>query len=148
MLFNCDLLVSCPWDHFTTGQIRQVTLNPYLRPPTRLAQGGYPESFHLKYVRLHCPFLFVVDMGVSWNGGTSKSSTLVGFPLINKPFWGSPIYGNPHMSNRLVRVVTNKQNLFLQIQCRWNSLSVNQDSLNQCHLDNEALCEVLIKAIA
>ena len=31
------------------------------------------------------------------NGGTSKSSILVGFSHINHLFWGNPIYGNPHM---------------------------------------------------
>ena len=38
-----------------------------------------------------------VDMVVSWNRGTSKSSILVGFSLINQPFWGTPISGNTHM---------------------------------------------------
>ena len=32
---------------------------------------------------------------VSVNGGTPKSSILIGFSLINHPFWGFPIYGNP-----------------------------------------------------
>ena len=34
---------------------------------------------------------------VSWNRGTPKSSILLGFSTINQPFWGSPIYGNPHL---------------------------------------------------
>ena len=36
-------------------------------------------------------------MGVSKNDGTSKSSILIGFPIINHPFWGTPIFGNIHM---------------------------------------------------
>ena len=36
-------------------------------------------------------------MVVSWNWGTSKSSILMVFSIINHPFWGTPIYGNPHM---------------------------------------------------
>ncbi len=38
-------------------------------------------------------------MGVSKNIGTPKSSILIGFSLINHPFWGSnpPIFGNTHM---------------------------------------------------
>ena len=36
-------------------------------------------------------------MDVSWNGGTPKSSILIGFFITNHPFWGTPIYGNPHM---------------------------------------------------
>ena len=36
-------------------------------------------------------------MGVSKNNGTPKSSILVGFSIINHPFWGTPIFGNTHM---------------------------------------------------
>ena len=37
-------------------------------------------------------------MGVSKNKGTPKSSILIGFSIINHPFWGTPIFGNTHMS--------------------------------------------------
>ena len=37
-------------------------------------------------------------MGVSWNGGTPKSSILIGFSIINHPFWGAPIFGNIHIN--------------------------------------------------
>ena len=36
-------------------------------------------------------------MEVSIHGGTPESSMLMGFSLINHPFWGTPIDGNPHM---------------------------------------------------
>ena len=36
-------------------------------------------------------------MGVSENIGTPKSSILIGFSIINHPFWGTPIFGNIHM---------------------------------------------------
>ena len=36
-------------------------------------------------------------MGVSENSGTSKSSILIGFSIINHPFWGTPIFGNVHI---------------------------------------------------
>ena len=36
-------------------------------------------------------------MGVSKNNGTPKSSILIGFSIINHPFWGTPIFGNIHM---------------------------------------------------
>ena len=32
---------------------------------------------------------------VSENSGTPKSSVLIGFSIINHPFWGTPIFGNP-----------------------------------------------------
>ena len=38
-------------------------------------------------------YLFL-EMGVSKNMGTPKSSILIGFPIINHPFWGTPIFGN------------------------------------------------------
>ena len=36
-------------------------------------------------------------MDVSENRGTTKSSILIGFSIINHPFWGTPIFGNTHM---------------------------------------------------
>ena len=33
---------------------------------------------------------------VSKNMGTPKSSILIGFFIINDPFWGTPIFGNTH----------------------------------------------------
>ena len=37
------------------------------------------------------------DMAVSKNRRTPKSSILIGFSIINHPFWGTPIFGNTHM---------------------------------------------------
>ena len=31
------------------------------------------------------------------NRGTPKSSILIGFSIINHPFWGTPIFGNTHL---------------------------------------------------
>ena len=36
-------------------------------------------------------------MGVSKNNGTPKSM-LIGFSIINHPFWGTPIFGTTHMN--------------------------------------------------
>ena len=36
-------------------------------------------------------------MGVSKNIGTPKSSILIGFSIINHPFWGTTIFGNIHI---------------------------------------------------
>ena len=40
----------------------------------------------------------LTHMDVSENSGTPKSSILVGFSIINHPFWGTPIFGNSHIS--------------------------------------------------
>ncbi len=42
-------------------------------------------------------FCVYIDMGVSKNRGTPKSSILIGFSMINHPFWGTPIFGNIHI---------------------------------------------------
>ena len=36
-------------------------------------------------------------MDVSENSGTPKSSILIGFSIINHPFWGTPIFWNTHI---------------------------------------------------
>ena len=36
-------------------------------------------------------------MDVSENSVTPKSSILIGFSIINHPFWGIPIFGNNHI---------------------------------------------------
>ena len=38
-------------------------------------------------------------MDVSENRGTPKSSILIGFAMINHPFWGTPIFGNTHITS-------------------------------------------------
>ena len=40
-------------------------------------------------------------MDVSKNSGTPKSSILIGFSIINHPFWGTPIFGNIHIKGAL-----------------------------------------------
>ena len=35
----------------------------------------------------------------SLDGGTPKSPILIGFSIINHPFWGTPIFGNTHIMN-------------------------------------------------
>ena len=46
----------------------------------------------------HNKFLGVFKhVDVSENSGTPKSSILIGFSIINHPFWGTPIFGNLHV---------------------------------------------------
>ena len=35
--------------------------------------------------------------GVSKNNGTPKSPILIGFSIVNHPFWGTPIFGNAQL---------------------------------------------------
>ena len=45
------------------------------------------------------------NMDVSLNGGTPKSSILIGFSIINHPFWGTTIFGNTQMCRRDIVLV-------------------------------------------
>jgi len=38
-------------------------------------------------------------MDVTENSGTPKSSNLIGFSIINHPFWDTPIFGNTHIGD-------------------------------------------------
>ena len=38
-----------------------------------------------------------MDVDVSENRGTPKSSIRIGFSIINHPFWGTPVFGNIHI---------------------------------------------------
>ena len=40
--------------------------------------------------------VYGINMGVSKNSGTPKSSILIGFSIINHPFWGTTIFGNTY----------------------------------------------------
>ncbi len=48
-------------------------------------------------------------MGVSKNNGTPKSSILIGFSIINHPFWGTPIFGNTHILSTSLNYWTRNQ---------------------------------------
>ena len=37
------------------------------------------------------------NLDVSKNRGTPKSSILIGFSILNHPFWGTTIFGNTHL---------------------------------------------------
>ena len=39
-----------------------------------------------------------IHMDVSKNSGTPKSSILIGFSIINHPFWGTFVFGNTHIA--------------------------------------------------
>ena len=73
--------------HRGTGEIGiQAALNRQVgKSPVRPAKSLAWQSSH------H------VHVDVSKNWGTSKSSILMGFSIINHPFWGTSIFGNTHV---------------------------------------------------
>ena len=55
-------------------------------------------------------------VGVSENSGTPKSSILIGFSIINHPFWGIFIFGNTHVDPH---VFLFGQNVTWVSDCSW-----------------------------
>ena len=74
-------------------------------PAYRIGNRLVDEKIILKY------------MGVSKNNGTPKSSILIGFSIINHPFWGTPIFGNTHIEIEHV-VTTNSGTLLRHFICK------------------------------
>ena len=54
---------------------------------------SYWHKVYGKHIEV-CKQISIHNMGVSKNNGTPKSSILMGFSIINHPFWGTPIFGN------------------------------------------------------
>ena len=58
---------------------------------------------------------------VSENSGTPKSSILIGFSIINHPFWGTPIFGNTQKVIHHVSIQTmGSHHPHPAPQVRWN----------------------------
>ena len=56
-----------------------------------------------------------LDMGVSKNNGTPKSSILIGFSTINHPFGDTPIFGNIHILTGTPRITQFQWSLALRM---------------------------------
>ena len=63
-------------------------------------------------------------MGVSENSVTPKSSILLGFSIINHPFWGTPIFGNTHMKKKSPHPGGNPVFRRVEIGCDERSVTV------------------------
>ena len=65
-----------------------------------------------------CRCILSHHMGVSENNGTPKSSIFHGgFSLINNPFWGTTIFGNPHMrTQKWTELHTCSPNVRLEVE--------------------------------
>ena len=48
-----------------------------------------------------------INMKVSWNRGTPKSSILVGFPLLTIHFWGIPYFQVPIINHNPIYGIYN-----------------------------------------
>ena len=93
----------CIVDEQEPGGLRKTVVPPAPpnRPHRRKAARGPNGLWHWNVGREAWLNSFKVmgveDMGVSNNRGTPKSSILIGFSIINHPFWRTSIFGNTHM---------------------------------------------------
>ena len=56
-------------------------------------------------------------MGVSKNSGTPKSSILIGFSIINHPFWGTTIFRNIHISTIDIILLDDEFTIITVVYC-------------------------------
>ena len=69
-----------------------------------------------------------LDIDVSENSGTPKSSILIGVSIINHPFWGTTIFGNTHIEINMIQSPTH----FMK---SWASLAphfMENDKIHHC----------------
>ena len=73
-----------------------------------MSQKLHNKFNHAQFWKISCWYMFrhwslkdwcILSMGVSKNNDIPKSSILIGFSIINHPFWGTPIFGNTHIPN-------------------------------------------------
>ena len=65
------------------------SLKSMLKPGTGLGKQGTSPWRRAGFARI------LSHIGVSWNGATPKSFIFIDFSIINHPFWGIPMDGNP-----------------------------------------------------
>ncbi len=71
----------------------RVDLTPWGTPPKKQDNRlGFPRPCELPSFSMFVCSEWEPKMGVSKNNGTPKSSILIGFSIIDHPFWGTPIF--------------------------------------------------------
>ena len=85
-------------------------------------------------------------MDVSKNNGTPKSSILIGFSIINHPFWSTTIFGNTHMVLFLLWCIDGDQSppWFLDCEVFAHSKHLRTRSFRRCrsHRMLESSCNL------
>ena len=79
-------------DSYCIPQIQKNRWNPY---PSTLSPYICKFRKIILLLKIYTPQN--LHMGVSENGGTPKSSNIIGISIINHPFWSTPIFGNTHI---------------------------------------------------
>ena len=74
--------------------------------------------------------LLIQHLGVSKNRGTPKSSILIGFSIINHPFWGMPIFGNIHFETMMTPSNINWKTNLLSLKKRFGTLRTSGKAMD------------------
>ena len=92
---SCEPFCSILWKNPGVLLLWNLVKLPHFRFPWAPHPGGERRIFGLSWdTRFQ-------DTDVSENSGTPKSSILIGFSIINHPFWGTTIFGNTHTSPKM-----------------------------------------------
>ncbi len=87
-----------------------------------VGQNIGPKSQHATLRKVQKVYWTSCHLVVSKNNGTPKSSILIGFSIVNHPFWDTPIFGNTHFG------ISNFTSLVWCFLFR-NSVSISPDIL-------------------
>ena len=88
-----------------TVQAGKITYH-HSQPITKCYQNIPYWFYYCEILLQHEDVPSCSHMGVSKNkGGPPKSSILIGFSIINHPFWDSPIFGNTHILKRTIHLL-------------------------------------------
>ena len=91
---NPASFVRLTFDFHTTAIKTSVGLALREKPEVKDVSGA---KIFVKVGDGHLRLNPLSDMDVSENSGTPKSSILIGFSIINHPFWGTTTFGNTYM---------------------------------------------------
>ena len=89
-------LDTCPIPIFNDEEMDCLYQCSFVKPSLQDMKKSFPEGSMITWQA--CAWI-PGHMVVSWNRGTPKTSILMGFSLINHPFGGTSIYGNPHIGS-------------------------------------------------
>ena len=78
----------------TVGHVEIILILLPAPCPPRQPSSRHHRCLEVIVTILSSNFHIDPHMDVSENNGTPKSSILIGFSIINHPFWGTPIFGN------------------------------------------------------
>ena len=79
-------------NHYPHFQVSCLHQGSKLPKSSRLFAIDWVSKVEIEQCKMN-----LIYMDVSENSGTPKSSILIGFSIINHPFWGTTIFGNIHI---------------------------------------------------